>query len=215
MILEAVLEGDLEALLKAQGAVVDEGAKKALRRAAGGIAAGVRRRIKSAGFAGGGGKLAKAVRTKTVGKGADTEGLVVSKAIKRTGPLRPGGDVDLVQLFAQGTTIRAAGGGWLAIPTEYAPIAPGRGVRRRMTPKELMATGVKLAFLPAKGGKLVAVKREQGRNVVTHVLVRQVSLRPRYEFQGAIGPWVERFPALLAEEMEKAAAKRPVLARYE
>ena len=35
---------------------------------------------------------------------------------------RPGGMVDLVQLFGQGAIIRAAGGGWLAIPTENAPL---------------------------------------------------------------------------------------------
>lgn len=215
MSVQAFIEGNLGELLRAEAKALEKGCDRALRRASGGIRGQIRRNIARAGFAGGGKQLARTVRVSSIrGEGVERNLVVYSKAVYPVAPMRPGGAIDLVQLFAQGATIRAAGGGWLAIPTDYAPVAGGRGVRRRMSPKEMIAAGVKLAFLPAGPGRLVAVRRERGRSIVTHVLVRQVSLRKRYDIQGAVDRWVARLPEIFAREINREVEKSAVLNRY-
>ena len=154
------------------------------------------------------------MRSRVAGKGANVEGVVYSKAIYSTGRMRPGGPVDLVQLFAQGATIHAASGTWLAIPTEYAPVAGGRGVKRRTSPAEMQAMGIKLVFLPSGRDRAVAVRRDGGRSVVTHVLVRQVILRKRFDVESAVNSYVAQFPEILAREINAAAESSAVLQRY-
>jgi hypothetical protein len=120
-----------------------------------------------------------------------------------------------VQLFGQGAVIRAAGGGWLAIPTENAWMKSARGPRgQRMSPREMIAAGARLAFLPARGGRMVAVLRQRGQTVVTHVLVRQVGLRKRYDIGGTVARYSGQFPEILAREINAAAEGSDVLRRY-
>jgi hypothetical protein len=215
MLVQAFVEGNLGAFLRAQAAAVEKGGGRALRRVTGGIRGQIRRDIGRASFAGGGKGLARAVRSRVRGKGADVEGIVYSKATYKASARRPGGPVDLVQLFGQGATIRAASGGWLAIPTENAWVKSGRGPRgQRMTPAEMIAAGAKLAFLPAGGGRMVAVIRHLGASFVTHVLVRQVSLRKRYDLQSAVDRWVGRMPEIMTDEINRAAEGSRVLERY-
>ena len=58
----------------------------------------------------------------------------------------------------------------------------------------MIEAGQKLAFLPAGAGRMVAVLKRGGTSVVTHVLVRQVSLRQRYDIQSVVDRYAAQFP---------------------
>ena len=71
--------------------------------------------------------------------------------------------------------------------------------------------GWKISILPARGGNMVVLATlPSGAKVVTHVLVRQVSLRKRYDLDGGIALWQGRLPAILAESIDAEAGKRGV-----
>lgn len=215
MIVTAFIQGELGHLLGAQAKAVDRGARKAMRIVTGGIRRNIQRQITQAGFAGGGRILAKAVRTRMRGRGVDIEAEVASKATYAPSRRRPGGLVDLVQLFGQGAVIRAAGGGWLAIPTKDAPLKSTRGpVGQAMTPADMAAGGLKPAAIPARGGRMVIVIRRGRQTIVTHILVRQVSLRQRYDLKAVIDRAAGQFPEILAREINAAADASAVLQRY-
>jgi len=214
MTVQAFIEGNLGALLRAQAAAVEKGTAKGLRRICGGIRAQIVGNVRRAGFPGGGRNLSAAVRSRVAGQGTEVEGTVYSRATYKRSPRRPGGPVDLIALFAQGADIRSARGGWLAIPTEHAPLRSGRGRGQRMTPAELIATGARLRFISAGPRRLVAVVRRDGRDVVTHVLVRQVSLAQRIDIRSAIDRWSGRLPEIMATEINRAADASPLLTRY-
>ena len=95
--ISAFVEGELGHLLNAQAKAVETGARKAMKIVAGGIRRKIQRQVAQAGFAGGGRTLAKAVRSRTTGRGTDIEAEVTSKATYAAGTRRPGGLVDLVQ----------------------------------------------------------------------------------------------------------------------
>ena len=217
MLVRAFVDGELGHFLNAQAKAVDVGGRKAMRLTAGAIRKKIAGNVRRAFPGGGGTTLAKLVRSRISGKGADIEGTVFSRAAYGRSSLRPGGPVDLVQLYAQGATIKSARGGYLAIPTENAPLRSARGPRgQRMTPRQMIEAGQKLAFLPAGGGRLVAVlkSRDGGRPVVTHVLVRQVSLRQRYDIQSVVDRYAAQFPEIVAREINAAADASAVLRRY-
>jgi hypothetical protein len=206
------VRGDLRAWTKEVANVVDAGGRAALRRATFGLRNNVRGRIRRAGFKSGG--LAKAVAAKVSGRGLDLEGRVYSVARYKAGGFRRQ-SFDLIALFSEETTITPAGN-WLVIPTGEGPRKAGRG-DRSATPGELEAMGWKIAVIPAKrAGNLVVVASwpgAAGARVVTHVLVPRVTLRSRYDLQGAINLWVPRLPELLATEINKRADASPTLMR--
>ena len=215
MLVRAFVEGELGHFLNAQAKAVDVGGRKAMRLTAGAIRKKIAGNVRRAFPGGGGTTLAKLVRSNISGKGADIEGTVFSRAAYGRSSLRPGGPIDLVQLYAQGATIKSARGGYLAIPTENAPLKSARGPRgQRMSPREMIAAGQKLAFLPAGAGRLVAVLKRGGTSVVTHVLVRQVSLRKRYDIQSVVDRYAAQFPEIIAREINAAADASAVLRRY-
>ena len=215
MIVAAFIQGELGHLLNAQAKAVDRGARKAMKIVAGGIRRNIQRQVTQAGFARGGRTLAKAVRSRTRGRSVDIEAEVTSKATYAAGTRRPGGLVDLVQLFGQGTVIGAANGGWLAIPTKDAPLKSARGpVGQAMTPADMDAAGLKPAAIPARGGRMVIVIRQGRQTIVTHILVRQVSLRQRYDLQATIDRSAGQFPEILVREINAAADASAVLQRY-
>ena len=214
MMIQAFVEGELGHFLNAQSKAVGVGGGKAMRIVTGAIRKKIAGNIRRAGFRrrrrrpGAGGALARRRQ------GRRRRGRRLLQGDLRAGRMRPGGPVDLVQLFAQGATIHAASGTWLAIPTEYAPVAGGRGVKRRASPAEMQAMGIKLVFLPSGPDRAVAVRRDGGRSVVTHVLVRQVILRKRFDVESAVNSYVAQFPEILAREINAAAESSAVLQRY-
>ena len=103
----------------------------------------------------------------------DPRVVVFSRATYKAGGVR-GAPVDLLDVFDQGAVIRARSGKWLAIPTEHAPLKPGRGGARRATPRE---TKRKLTFIASGHDRAVLVDRQA--RAVLYVLVKQVRIRKR------------------------------------
>lgn len=206
MRLELAIRGELGAWTAALAKSVEAGARRALRRVTYGMRSNLRGRIRRAGFRRPG--LARAIAAKV--DAAHLEGRVYSVARYRAGGQRSQ-PVDLVQLYAQGATITAANGRFLAVPTGDGPQRSGRGGSRPATPKELADMGWKTAVIPARGGNMVVLATAPGgTKVVTHVLVRQVGLRKRYDLAAGVTLWQGRMPAILAESIDAEAEKRGV-----
>lgn len=205
--LDLAIRGELSTWTAAVAKSVEAGARRALRRATFGLRTNLRGRIRRAGFRSPG--LAAALAAKVDAQ--QLEGRVYSVARYRAGGQRTQ-PLDLIQLYSEGATIQAASGSFLAIPTGLGPQRQaGRGRMRRATPQEIGEMGWKIAILPARGGKMVVLATlPSGAKVVTHVLVRQVSLRKRYDLDGGIALWQGRLPAILAESIDAEAGKRGV-----
>jgi hypothetical protein len=69
----------------------------------------------------------------------------------------------------------------------------------------MAAAGMKPAAIPARGGRMVIVIRQGRQTVVTHILVRQVSLRQRYDLKTTIDRSAGQFPEILVREINAAA----------
>lgn len=203
MHLELAIQGRLKEFMDANAASIQEGTRKALRRITGGIRTGVRNQIKRGGFAKG--SLDRLVVASVKGTDGDAVGKVRSVAIYGQGPYRRQ-KVDLVRLYSEGATITAAGRAMLAVPTGRGPATRGRG-RRWMTPGEMKDAGMETKIVGTTDGKAVVIWQE----VVTHVLVPRVTIRKRYDYQQVLTRWKPRLGPVLAQEIDKAAAKRPVL----
>ena len=214
MMIQAFVEGELGHFLNAQSKAVGVGGGRAMRITTGAIRKKIAGNIRRAGFAGGGKGLARAVRSRVAGKGANVEGVVYSKAIYSAGRMRPGGPVDLVQLFAQGATIRAASGDLVGDPDR---VRAGRRRPRRQAagePGRDAGDGDQAGVSAVRPDRAVAVRRDGGRSVVTHVLVRQVILRKRFDIESVVNRYVAQFPEILAREINGAAESSRVLQRY-
>lgn len=197
--------GQLGLYFKKINAAVDKGVRSGLRRTTFGMRNGIRTRIRrSGGFKT---NFARLVVASVKGRGLDAVGTVRSVATYDKGNRAQ--PVDLVTLFSQGATIRAANGEWLAIPTGQGPITRARGKARLATPKEAAGYGFKLAFISSGNGRGVIINT--ARNQVWWVMVKKVTLRKRYDLDPYVQRWVPRFPAILAEEVNKAYDEAPGL----
>lgn len=160
----------------------------------------IKRAFRSASVALSGGRIEKTVGARVTparGFSLEPEGLVYSRALYR----RPSGQIDLLEVFDRGAEIKAAGGRWLAIPTEHAPLRSGRGGQRRASPKE---SGLKLQFLPTRDPRVARLvvrdeARRPGQPAVIYWLVREVRLAKRLDIAAAerkwrarLGPQIER-----------------------
>ena len=68
--------------------------------------------------------------------------------------------------------------------------------------------------MPAGGGRMVAVLRRGGQSIVTHILLRQVTLAKRYDIDSVVNRYVAQFPEILTREINAAAEASGVLSRY-
>lgn len=201
------IQGKLREFYDANARAVEKGSKKALTRILGGIKTGLRRQIRSAGFKKRG--LENVVRV-YVARDLQS-GIVKSKAVMKSNQRRAQ-DVDLVQLFSQGGNVKAARGQWLAVPTGEGPLATARGGGRSMTPDEMREKGLQIHIVPSKPNPVVVLERGKGQpGIVTHILLRNVSLRALYRISTVTDRWVPRYPTVLIEEIEKASAAEPIL----
>lgn len=151
-----------------------------MAEAAGDLRASLRDRVVSAGL---GPKLAASWR---VG-GLHTGATAVSVTVSSSAPL-------ILTAFAEGATILARRGRWLAIPTAAVP----RGNRRRfLTPAEVEARrGRPLRFIPVPGGRTAVLVDDR---TVLFVLVPQVTLAKRFDLASAVAE-IER---ALPERIER------------
>lgn len=204
MRLDLALSGDLARWTKDLGTAVNVGSTKALRITTFGMRKNLRQRITRAGFKSPG--LSRALAAKVTRE----EGRVYSVARFRAGATRSV-DVDLIAVFQQGTTITGNNARYVAIPTGQGPRGTGRSSRRFARPAELAALGWRATTIQSKGGNLLVLATSpNGLKIITHVLVRQVSLRARYDLEPGVKLWEDKFFSILAGEVNQAAEARNV-----
>jgi len=125
----------------------------------------------------------------------------------------------IVDAFAQGATIRSRGQQWLAIPTKECPRA-ARG--RPMTPEQVaqrfgplrsvaagrvvllianLVSGKSRGVRPATPGR--AAQGRHGEDKVMFVLVKQASIRRRFDMAALLTKWQSRYPTLIAEAVRE------------
>lgn len=102
----------------------------------------------------------------------------------------------ILSAFAEGATILAGRGRWLAIPSAAVP----RGKRRRfLTPAEVEARrGRPLRFIPAPGGRTAVLVDERA---VLFVLVALVTLARRFDLAGAVAETGRVLPATIERHL--------------
>ena len=182
MRLEAALQGDLNQMMAQELDDATAGVQRGVQQATDLLKGRLRTQIRRAGFRGKTTRLEKTWQGKFYrNDGLNAAGLVYSKAPR------------LIQAHTEGTTIRARGGKYLAIPTENVP--------RRLFGKQKPSPGQwparlgKLQFIPTRTGGVLVVKnytrtrtgREstaknpKSRTVVMFVLIRQITLKKRLD----------------------------------
>ena len=214
MDLLVAVRGDLRGLMAQRLRLAERAVTSAVRSTTRGLQRELRRQLKrafrSAPAALSGGSIEKTVGARirpARGASLDAEGLVYSRARYR----RPSGQVDLLEVFDRGAEIKAAGGKWLAIPTEHAPLRSGRGGQRRAWPKE---SGLKLKFLPtrdARVARLVLADGRQtssgGRAIVVYWLVREVRLARRLDIAAATRKWRARLGPQIERNLDRSGSR--------
>lgn len=116
-LVQIAAEGNLNAFMRAREKGVASAVTRAVRAITGGLQRELRRQVRRAKFQSKG--LEQLVRARTEprkGYTPDAEGLVYSNARV----MRNGEEVDLLEVFDSGATIKSKGGKWLAIPTDDA-----------------------------------------------------------------------------------------------
>ena len=205
--------GDLREVMAQRLRVAERAVTNGVRSTTFGLQRELRRQVKrafrSAPVALSGGTIEKTVGARVTparGFSLEPEGLVYSRALYR----RPSGQVDLLEAFDRGAEIRAAGGRWLAIPTEHAPLRAGRGGQRRARPKE---SGLKLQFLPTRDPRVArlvlreAAERPGRQPAVLYWLVREVRLAKRLDIAAAERKWRARLGPQIERNLDRLAAR--------
>jgi hypothetical protein len=208
MRLVAVLQGDLNELLKVELRSAERAVTAGIREATDGLKTELRRQVTSAGL---GSRLANTWRGEVYPKGEPSigaAGYIWSKA--------PG----IVRLYAEGAVIRSKHGLYLAIST---PAAGKYGdARKKITPGDWRIHGMRLRFVYRRGspsllvadnarlskrGRAAAnIGRRQGdaftrlsgrTTVPLFILVPQVTVRKRLDVDGAAQKWIRILPQLV------------------
>jgi len=213
MDLSVAIRGELREVMAARLRIAERAVTGGVRSVTFGLQRELRRQVRrafrSAPAALSGGSIEKTVAARVTparGFSLEPEGLVHSRALYR----RPSGQVDLLEVFDRGAEIRAAGGKWLAIPTEHAPLRSGRGGKRRARPKE---SGLKLQFMPTRNPRLGRlVLRDRGsraaaRETVVYWLVREVRLPKRLDIAAAERKWRARLGPQIERNLDRLARR--------
>ncbi|CAA7619693.1 DUF6441 family protein [Magnetospirillum sp. SS-4] len=206
MKLAAAITGDLRKIMAEEVKEAEDAVTAAMRQAADGLKADLRRQVTEAGM---GQRLANTWRAELYPKGR--------KSIKAAGFVFTRAPT-IIRAFDQGAVIKSKHGFWLAIPTPAA----GTGARgKRMTPGlwEQMH-GSRLRFIYRRGapsllvaenmrartgkrggfakGSASALRSGRGMiSVVMFILVPQVSLKKRLDVDGVAERWASALPELI------------------
>jgi hypothetical protein len=211
MRLQAAIQGDLQALLKAELRSAERAVTSGVRAATDGLKAELRAQVTGAGL---GSRLANTWRSRIYPEGEQSlgaAGFVWSKA------------PHLIRLYNEGAVIRSKQGLYLAIPTPAAgrfgdrrqKITPLlwerihgmrlRFVYRRSGPSLLVADNVRLT---ARGRAASNIGRRQGAiysrlsgrtTVPLFILVPQVSVKKRLDVEAAAQKWIRALPQLVLQ----------------
>lgn len=208
--------GDPLAEFEAERRKAEKAVTRAVRRAGDGLKQTMRAQTRAAGL---GNKLPKTWRSDTYPKTGESLGAaaqVYTKAPK------------LMQVFDEGATIKSKSGLFLAIPTANAPkkgiggkrITPTnfpeerlgrlRFVYRRSGPSLLVVDNVRQSRGKRGGFRRASQSAlRTGRGLTTAVmflLVPQVRMRKRIDFESAARRWDGRVPSLIAIEFRRLDA---------
>ena len=217
MRLHAAIQGDLQALLKAELRGAERAVTVGVRAATNGLKSELRGQITGAGL---GQRLANTWRSRIYPEGQQSlgaAGFVWSKA------------PNLIRLYDEGAIIRSRQGLYLAIPTPAAgrfgdrrqkitPLLWERihGIRlrfvyRRSGPSLLVADNVRLT---ARGRVAANIGRRQGAaysrlsgrtTAPLFILVPQVSVKKRLDVEGAAQKWIGALPELVLRNWQNHA----------
>jgi hypothetical protein len=209
MRLRAAIQGDLQALLKAEVRGAERAVTAGVRAATLGLKTELRAQVTGASM---GQRLANTWRSRIYPEGQQSiaaAGFVWSKA------------PNLIRLYDEGAVIRSKQGLYLAIPTPAAgrfadrrqKITPGawerihgmrlRFIYRRSGPSLLVADNVRLT---ARGRAAANIGRRQGASysrlsgrttVPLFILVPQVSVKKRLDVDSAAQKWIGALPQLV------------------
>jgi hypothetical protein len=208
MKLSVKVSSDLLAMMKAEIAAGEKAVTVGVGRAAEGLKGGMRAAVVQAGL---GRRLGNTIRHRVypqTGYSMEAAGFVFTNADA------------IIDAHERGALIRPRSGFWLAIPTEAA----GRGAgRRRLTPGEWeRRNGMTLRLVRRRGNTALLVadnarltkagvaRQKRGRRrrdgmltgaqtVPIFVLVRQVRLPRRLDFDGEIARWSGRIPRMIVD----------------
>jgi len=204
--LDLAVNGDLRKIMADEVKAAEDAVTAAMRQAADGLKADLRRQVTEAGM---GQRLANTWRAELYPKGRKSikaAGFVFTKA------------PTIIRAFDTGAVIKSKHGFWLAIPTPAA----GTGARgKRMTPGlwEQMH-GARLRFIYRRGAPSLLVAEDmRARNgkrggfahgsasalrtgrglatVVMFILVPQVNLKKRLDVDAAAERWASALPELI------------------
>lgn len=211
------LSGDLEKHFRRELLIGEKAVTAGMSRAARGLEKELEGITEQAGL----GPLSKAWSSKVYPKGEPSlraAGLVYVKGKART--------IGAMFAHSTGVVIKAAGGRYLAIPTDAVPRRRGgRGGGDRMSPAEVeTAFNQDLHLIKTKAGKLLLVIRAirsksrrgfraatprrvaQGREqliVPMFVLIPQARLRKRFDIGPSVERWVAQLPGIIVDEWNR------------
>ena len=206
MKLAAAISGDLRKIMAEEIKAAEDAVTAAMRQAADGLKADLRRQVTEAGM---GQRLANTWRAELYPKGR--------KSIKAAGFIFTRAPT-IIRAFDQGAVIKSKHGFWLAIPTPAAGtgargkrMTPGlweqmhgsrlRFIYRRGAPSLLVAENMRVRTGKRGGfakGSASALRSGRGMtSVVMFILVPQVSLKKRLDVDGVAERWVSALPELI------------------
>ena len=206
MKLAAAISGDLRKIMAEEIKAAEDAVTAAMRQAADGLKADLRRQVTEAGM---GQRLANTWRAELYPKGR--------KSIKAAGFVFTRAPT-IIRAFDQGAVIKSKHGFWLAIPTPAAStgargkrMTPGlweqmhgsrlRFIYRRGSPSLLVAENMRARTGKRGGfakGSASALRSGRGMtSVVMFILVPQVSLKKRLDVDGAAERWDSALPELI------------------
>lgn len=199
----AAVKGDLSLLTRHMALALRTAQDVAISRRTGALKKRIRTDITKSGL---GTKLPLAVRSQiyTSDDGASTTGVITSKATKKG---RPGGYVDLLQVFNQATTIVAdQSADWLAIPNRkvVGPRATVASIGRDRLWFWRIRQGGPVAALVLKRG---ASERASTRPLVAFWLVRKATLKRRINLERAHAIASRGLDDYVAREFERQLKK--------
>lgn len=204
------IRGDLKKFLEDDAKAAAGAVQAVIRRRTTVLRDAVRRQMRSAGL---GDRLGKAIKDyvfPTRGASISAKGRLVSKAIYK----RPGGSVDLLTVFDEGATVRAADGKYLALQIG-TNIQFGSNYRA----KQVFIDPKTMVLLKLRSGNGYLVVRRGGRGADRHgnygdpilILLKQVTIKKKLDLQAALDYATTGLDELIVAEWERRAGKAGIL----
>lgn len=187
------LGGNLGPFLAALEGAATGAVRTVLRRQGNKARNHLRKQIRTAGL----GKLDKTVRLSVGPPGQTLPADLEAHVFSSSRIPRQGQPVNLLAVYAFGTTIRPTQGQRLAIPTALAP----RSGRRALSPEE--AGRGRFVLLPNRGGRGARLVFRDDRQRVAYWLVPEVRVRPQLRLQDAAKAGLQGMDQLLAVELDR------------